>query len=187
MPGRDYWPKGFLRNRVSSFGDFLPAHQAGFHFPLLSWLVGRLRRAMALRIAFSMLGYAALMIGGLIFVVGPAMTGELFAATLRLVVPETPPLTGLGGPDVDSELRFYAVLWIAYGGTALWVSRAITERMRLLRLMVVIFWLGGVGRLVSYFAVGAPHPLFILLMWIEVALPVVLLGLSYRRAAAASS
>ena len=142
---------------------------------------------MAMRIAFSMLGFAALMIGGLIFVVGPAMTGELFAAMLRLVVPDTPPLTGLGGPDVDSEMRFYAVLWIAYGGTALWVARAIPERMRLLRLMLLIFWLGGVGRLVSYFAVGAPHALFILLMWIEIALPVVLLALSYRRTAAASS
>ena len=140
-----------------------------------------------MRIAFSMLGFAALMIGGLIFAVGPVMTGQLFATMLRLVVPDTPPLTGLGGPDVDSEMRFYAVLWMAYGGTALWVARAITERMRLLRLMLVIFWFGGVGRLVSYFAAGAPHPLFMLLMWIEITLPAVLLGLSYRRTAAASS
>ncbi|MBA4338156.1 MAG: hypothetical protein C0421_04860 [Hyphomonas sp.] len=168
-------------------GDLLPTHQASIDCPILSWPAGRLRRAMAMRIAFSMLGFAALMIGGLIFVIGPVMTGELFAALLRLVVQDTPPLTGLDGPNVDSELRFYAVLWMAYGGTALWVARAITERMRLLRLMLLIFWFGGVGRLVSYFAVGAPHPLFILLMWIEIALPLVLLGLSYRRDAAASS
>jgi hypothetical protein len=88
---------------TAAFGDCLPAHQAGIDGPLLSWPAGRLRRAMAMRIAFSMLGFAALMIGGLIFVVGPAMTGELFAALLRLVVPDTPPLTGLGGPNVDNR------------------------------------------------------------------------------------
>ena len=35
-----------------------------------------------LRIAFSLLGLAALVIGGMIFVVGPEATGQTFAAIL---------------------------------------------------------------------------------------------------------
>jgi hypothetical protein len=141
---------------------------------------------MALCIAFSALGFAALIIGGLIFLIGPALTGEMFTTMLRVFMPDAPPSVGLSGADVDSEMRFYAVLWMAYGGVALWVSRAIQERMRLLRWMLVIFWLGGIGRVISYFAVGAPHPLFIVLMWIEVVLPIVLLALTYHGAKAAS-
>jgi hypothetical protein len=52
--------------------------------------------------------------------------------------------------------------------------------------MLVVFWLGGVGRVISYFAVGAPHPLFSVLMWIEIALPIALLALSYRSKAASA-
>lgn len=139
-----------------------------------------------LRIAFSLLGLAALVIGGMIFVVGPEVTGQTFAAMLGVAARGTPRLTGLSGADIDSEMRFYAVLWMAYGGAALWVARGLPERMRLLRLMLVVFWLGGVGRVISYFAVGAPHPLFSVLMWIEIALPIALLALSYRSKAASA-
>lgn len=139
---------------------------------------------MVLRIAFSLLGLAALVIGGMIFAIGPDATGKIFAAVLRVALPGTPQLAGLVGADVDSEMRFYAVLWMAFGGVALWVARDLPKRMNLLRLMLGIFWLGGLGRVVSYFAVGAPHPLFLVLMWIEIALPLVLIALSYGRAKA---
>ncbi|UPT62610.1 MAG: DUF4345 domain-containing protein [Hyphomonadaceae bacterium JAD_PAG50586_4] len=142
---------------------------------------------MALRIVFSVLGFAALLIGGLIFAIGPATTGQVFAAMLRVVMPNKPPLVGLAGADIDSEMRFYAVLWMAYGGAALWVTRALPMRMDLLRLMLVVFWLGGLGRVISYLAVGAPHPLFIALMWVEIALPPALIALSYKRAKTASA
>lgn len=134
---------------------------------------------MMLRISFSLLGLAALVIGGMDFAVGPEATGGIFAALLRVIAPATPPLDGLSGANIDTEMRFYAVLWMAYGGVALWVVRALPERIAILRLMLGVFWLGGVGRIISYFAVGAPHPLFVVLMWIEMVLPPVLLALSY--------
>lgn len=132
-----------------------------------------------LRIASSLLGFAALAIGAAIFVVGPDATSQTFAAILRTVAPGTPRVTGLSSADADSELRFYAVLWMAYGAVALWAARALPQRIALLRLMLGVFWMGGIGRVISYFAVGAPHPLFLVLMWIEIALPALLLALSY--------
>ena len=141
---------------------------------------------MVLKITFSLLGIAALVIGGMIFAIGPDATGQIFAAMLRVALPGTPHLAGLAGADVDSEMRFYAVLWMAYGGAALWVVRALPKRMDLLRVMLGVFWFGGLGRVISYFAAGAPHPLFLLLMWIEIALPLVLIALSYKSAKAPS-
>lgn len=141
---------------------------------------------MTLRIAFSLLGLAALVIGGMDFVIGPDATAGTFASLLSVAAPGTPRLTGLSGADIDSEMRFYAALWMAYGAAALWVARALPARMELLRVMLGVFWLGGLGRLISYFAVGAPHPLFVLLMWIEIALPPVLIALSCRGASTAS-
>ncbi len=136
---------------------------------------------MMLKVSFSLLGLAALAIGGMMFVLGPAATGQAFAALLRIAAPETPQLTGLAGADIDSEMRFYSVLWMAYGAVALWVARALAERLALLRVMLCVFWIGGLGRVISYFEVGAPHPLFVILMWIEIALPPVMIALSYRR------
>lgn len=133
-----------------------------------------------LRISFALLGCAALAIGGMIFTVGPDATGRAFTTALQLVASDTPQLTGLRGPDIDSEMRFYAVLWMAYGGLALWVARSLAQQMNLLRLMLAIFMLGGLGRAVSYIAAGAPHPLFVVLMWTELILPPILLALSFR-------
>ena len=134
---------------------------------------------MILKIAFSLLGSAALAIGGMIFVIGPQSTGEIFARVLGIIWPNASPPVVLGGADIDSEMRFYAVLWMAYGGTALWVARALHQRIGLLRLMLCIFLLGGVGRAISYVVVGVPHLLFIVLMWIEILLPSVLMLLSF--------
>ena len=133
-----------------------------------------------LKIAFSLLGLAALVIGGMIFAIGPEATGQIFAAGLRVAVPLTPPVTGLDGADIDSEMRFYAAIWMAYGATALWVSRGLPKRVQALRLMLGVFWLGGLGRALSLVTHGAPHPLFSVLMWIELVLPPVLILLSLR-------
>lgn len=68
-----------------------------------------------LRASLLVLGAAAAAIGASIFLFGASATAGAFAAVLRLLVPETGPVTGLAGPDADNELRFYAVFWAAYG------------------------------------------------------------------------
>lgn len=134
---------------------------------------------MILKIAFSLLGATAMAIGGSIFVIGPQATGQIFAAVLHVVSPDLSPLIALTGADIDSEMRFYSVLWMAYGAIALWVAQALPQRVVLLRLMLCLFLLGGIGRAISYFVVGAPHLLFVVLMWIEIVLSPVLMLLSF--------
>ena len=118
-----------------------------------------------------------MVIGGLIFLLGPAMTGNLFAAGLSLVAP-VPPSVQLAGVDVDSEMRFYGTLWAAYGLVMVRVSKLLPQRILLAQAMLGLFFVGGLGRVISSVMVGPPHPLFQVLMWIELAVPLILAPLS---------
>lgn len=115
----------------------------------------------------------------MIFLLGPAVTANSFAWILNWISKTPVEVSGFAAANVDSEMRFYSVLWFAYGALALWVSRSLSARLIWLRLMLLIFFIGGIGRLISHVSVGAPHPLFSVLMWIELLLPTLLLPLSY--------
>jgi len=44
-------------------------------------------------------------------------------------------------------------------------------------LLMGLFFMGGVGRLLSYYATGEPHTLFTILMLVELILPIAILAL----------
>lgn len=121
------------------------------------------------------LGVAAIAIGAAIFIFGPQATANAFAAAMRFAtgISTTP---DLAGADIDSELRFYAVFWIAYGAFVLRAAKP--DRLRkgaTVPLLLGLFFAGGVGRLLSFFAEGSPHPLFVALMAVELAAPPIIL------------
>lgn len=132
------------------------------------------------QVSIAALGAAAVAVGGMIFLFGPAFTGDVFASGLSLVTPMPRPVQ-LGGVDVDSEMRFYAVLWVAYGLVLIRVSQSLPQRMLLAQAMLGVFFVGGLGRVLSALAFGLPHPLFQVLMWIELAVPLLLAPLSMER------
>src|SRR6267142_3049818 len=77
------------------------------------------------------------------------------------------PVTGAWPPTMDSELRFYAALWGAYGFILIAVARNLRAMLHYVPLLAATFFVGGAGRALSYFQVGPPHPFFVLLMVIE--------------------
>jgi len=79
--------------------------------------------------------------------------------------------------SMDSELRFYAALFGAYSLAQIWVARDLDARLGLVPWLAGAFFVGGVGRVISYLAVGAPHPFFLLLMAFELLAPPVWIGL----------
>jgi hypothetical protein len=81
---------------------------------------------------------------------------------------------------MDSELRFYAPFWGAYGILLLAVVTNFPARGGLTPWLAAVFFAGGVGRAISYAAVVAPHPFFVLLMAIELLTPPVLIILWWR-------
>lgn len=76
---------------------------------------------------------------------------------------------------VDSNFRFAYVFWLAAGLILWWTLRRPRERARETRLVLALAFGGGIARLVSIFAVGWPHPMFIGALGLElVGIPLVL-------------
>jgi hypothetical protein len=59
-------------------------------------------------------------------------------------------------PAVDSELRFLAVFWLAYGGFVTWVSLNLAERRRFLPAIALTPAVAAAARVGSYLATGRP-------------------------------
>jgi hypothetical protein len=126
-----------------------------------------------LRFLLYALGASAVAIAVAIFVLGAGATAHAFEAAFDAI---SGPHPGEGAwPAVmDSELRFYAVLWGAYGLLLIAVARHIEARGRWLPWLALVFFLGGIGRLLSLVLVGPPHQVFVLLMGLELVLPPVI-------------
>lgn len=83
---------------------------------------------------------------------------------------------------MDSEDRFYATLFLGFGAAMIWSSRALDRRRDVFGALLLIFFLGGIARIVSALAVGLPGTLFVLLGAVELLLPPVLWALLVRAA-----
>jgi Domain of unknown function (DUF4345) len=131
-----------------------------------------------LAFALFLLGLSALAIGIAIFALGPERVGLFFndmLAPLSASAFANPPEAWTR--DGDSEMRFYSVFWAAYGIALLFIARDIVRFRIWVPLLLGLFLLGGVGRAISIIQFGWPHPLFTVLMAVELALPVILLVL----------
>ncbi len=131
----------------------------------------------ALRSVLAILGGSAILIALSILFTGAAPTAALAERAFSLLTgwrgPPSPPWP----PTMDNELRFYAALWGAYGILLLLAARNISGWSRHIPWLAAVFFVGGLGRLLSYFSLGPPHPVFTTLMVVELSLPVALMGL----------
>lgn len=75
---------------------------------------------------------------------------------------------------MDSEDRFYATLFAAYGAAVLWCVPGIARKHDYIRLLALVFFIGGLARLVSMLAVGLPNNFFVLMTGLELALPLLM-------------
>lgn len=93
-----------------------------------------------------------------------------------VVVPGGAPVNA----TTDSEDRFYATFFLAYGAAVFWAARDIPARVREIRLLMLIFFAGGIARIISIIAMGWPHPLFVGLGAAELILPPIIIWLASR-------
>lgn len=122
------------------------------------------------------LGLSGVLIGGAMALFGPHAVGTFFNVALGLSQ-SAGPVTDLASVNVESEMRFYALMFVFYGGVLIHTARHVEIHFKRVPLLLSVFFLAGVARLLGYVSVGKPHMLFITLMVIELGLPVLLLGL----------
>ena len=74
-------------------------------------------------------------------------------------------------PTMDSEDRFYAVMFLGWGAAIMYCALDLRERGALFGALLLTFFLGGIARIISALMVGLPSLLFIFLGLLELALP----------------
>ena len=81
-----------------------------------------------------------------------------------------------GGPvnaTIDSDLRFYAVLFTAYGLAFVWCAADIGQRAPVVNVLGVIFFAGGLARLLAWAVSGRPNWFYVLMIPVELLIPLV--------------
>lgn len=83
------------------------------------------------------------------------------------------PETVFGGGEVnastDSQERFFAGLFAVYGVAWIWVARLAPIPGIAIRLLAAGLLAGGLGRVVSLIDRGQPHPFWIAMLVVEIA------------------
>ena len=118
----------------------------------------------ALKVLLALFGITAIFIAMLHIVFGPSS------------IPGAVPVNAA----MDSEDRFYAVLFMAFGVALLWCIREVERKARLVYCLMATFLAGGIARLISIAAVGPPNRFFIAMTALELLLPFVYVWLQYR-------
>ena len=81
---------------------------------------------------------------------------------------------------MDSEDRFYATLFAAYGAAILWCVKDIERKSTVVYFLLATFFVGGLARLVSMASVGAPNRFFIAMTVLELVIPPLAGAAQYR-------
>src|SRR5262249_53515534 len=95
----------------------------------------------ALQVLLAVGGLTAIAISLLHIIFGPAS------------IPGSVPVNA----TMDSEDRFYATLFTAYGAALLWCVSRIERKGLYVKLLALVFFVGGLARIISMFAVGPPN------------------------------
>jgi hypothetical protein len=105
-----------------------------------------------------------------VFYAGGAVATTAGLATV-LAGAKSLPGQGLANPTVESELRFYAAFYVAYGLAAVNVAPRADRDTKAVRALAGALFLAGLARAGGWLAAGKPRGLQLALLAIELAGP----------------
>lgn len=129
---------------------------------------------LLLRFGLWGLGLSAIVIGSALALLGPDAVANFFAAGLAYIFNATP-IADLSTPNIESELRFFGIMFVFFGGVLIQTVRQLDLYYARVPILLAVFFLAGLARVKGYLEVGEPHALFIGLMAIEIGLPIFLI------------
>lgn len=74
---------------------------------------------------------------------------------------------------IDSDLRFYALLFTAFGVAFVWCAADLRARSTVVDVLGVVFFVGGLARLLSWAILGQPNWFYVLMAPVELVIPIV--------------
>jgi hypothetical protein len=74
-------------------------------------------------------------------------------------------------PTMAGEDRFFAGLLLCFGIALLWCARDVQHKRGYINLLAAALFVGGIGRLLAVVLDGAPHPFYVAMLVLELALP----------------
>lgn len=92
---------------------------------------------------------------------------HIFAGASSIIGANTPNAT------LDGDLRFSMVLFLAYGIACVWAARDLDRHAGLIHLLMLVFFVGGLVRLLTVAYSGWPHWFYIAMIVVEIIVPLV--------------
>jgi Domain of unknown function (DUF4345) len=83
-------------------------------------------------------------------------------------------------PTMAGEDRFFAGLLLCYGIALLWCARDVHHKRVYVNLLAAVFFVGGLGRLLAILLDGTPHPFYVAMLVLELALPPLMVVVAKR-------
>lgn len=83
----------------------------------------------------------------------------------------------IGGGSVnatmESDLRFFNLLFVAYGLAFVWAARDVVGRGVVIDVLGLLFFVGGLARLLAWAEAGTPSWFYVLMIPVELLIPIV--------------
>jgi hypothetical protein len=83
-------------------------------------------------------------------------------------------------PTMAGEDRFFAGLLLCYGIALLWCARDVQHKRIYIDVLAAALFVGGIGRLLAIVLDGPPHPFYVAIIVLELALPPLMVVVARR-------
>ncbi|HYZ66474.1 MAG TPA: DUF4345 domain-containing protein [Mycobacterium sp.] len=83
-------------------------------------------------------------------------------------------------PTMAGEDRFFAGLFLCSGIALLWCARDVQRKCVYVSLRAAAFFVGGLGRLLAVVLDGAPNPVYVATLVVELVLPPLMVAVARR-------
>ncbi|MQY17539.1 DUF4345 domain-containing protein [Nocardia macrotermitis] len=74
---------------------------------------------------------------------------------------------------LDGDMRMVMVLFLTYGLLCVWAARDLDRHAGLIHLLMLVFFVGGLVRLLTVAYVGWPHWFYIAMLVVEIVVPLI--------------